>query len=49
VIQYRERLSDFTERSIRLAQEIQNIAYETGSHNLDMVNPRFSTTPSASA
>lgn len=49
VIQYGERLSDFTERSIRLAQEIQNIAYETGSHNVDMVNPRFSTTPSASA
>jgi hypothetical protein len=49
VIQYGEELLNFSERFIKLAQEIQIIAYETGSQNVEMVNPRSSTPPSAFA
>jgi hypothetical protein len=45
VIQYGEKLLSFSERFIKLAQEIQNIANETASQKPDLVNPRSSTPP----
>jgi hypothetical protein len=47
IIQYGEKLSSFSERFIKLAQEIQKIANETASQKPDLINPRSSTPPSA--
>jgi hypothetical protein len=49
VIQYGEKLSSFSERFIKLAQEIQTIANETASQELDLINPMSSTPFSAFA
>jgi hypothetical protein len=49
VIQYGEKLSSFSERFIKLAQEIQKMAIETASQKTDLINPMSSTPFSAFA